>query len=91
MSDVTEKLGMSRETLVALALLLGCDYVPKGVPGVGKVHAMQLVRQLEGKDVLKRFQNWSKEPSSSGEKCFVPDVRSYSSVVTIIEYIVLKE
>ncbi|PIK50889.1 Flap endonuclease GEN-like 1 [Apostichopus japonicus] len=91
MSDVTEKLGMSRETLVALALLLGCDYVPKGVPGVGKVHAMQLVRQLEGKDVLKRFQNWSKEPSSSGEKCFVPDVRSNSSVVTIIEYIVLKE
>ncbi|XP_071850698.1 uncharacterized protein [Apostichopus japonicus] len=65
MSDVTEKLGMSRETLVALALLLGCDYVPKGVPGVGKVHAMQLVRQLEGKDVLKRFQNWSKEPSFS--------------------------
>lgn len=66
MKDITEQLGMSRNTLVALALLLGCDYVPKGVPGVGKVHAVQLVQRLAGRDILKRFQSWSKE-TSEGE------------------------
>jgi flap endonuclease GEN len=33
MCDIEEKLDLDREKMVALALLVGCDYVPKGVPG----------------------------------------------------------
>jgi len=41
MSDISEQLGLDRECLVALAILLGCDYLPKGVPGVGRDLAMK--------------------------------------------------
>lgn len=31
------KLGMNRHNMIALGLLLGCDYAPKGVVGIGVV------------------------------------------------------
>ena len=54
MDDVEQVLGLSREKLVAMALLLGCDYMPQGVPGVGRDLAGKLMRALAGVDVLKR-------------------------------------
>ena len=54
MSDIEEELGMDREGLVALGLLLGCDYVPKGVPGIGYANAIKLMETLRGRRVLKR-------------------------------------
>lgn len=41
--------------MIALALLLGCDYVPTGVPGVGKETAVKLFTALPGADLLNRF------------------------------------
>ena len=55
MSDIEEVLGMDREGLVALGLLLGCDYVPKGVPGIGYANAIKLMETLRGRRVLKRY------------------------------------
>ena len=42
MSRVRAELGLSRSALVALALLLGCDYCPGGVPGVGGQSALSI-------------------------------------------------
>ncbi|KAG7251819.1 hypothetical protein CRUP_023971, partial [Coryphaenoides rupestris] len=38
-SRVQSELHLSRENLVGLAILLGCDYIPKGIPGVGSAKA----------------------------------------------------
>ncbi|XP_058035066.1 flap endonuclease GEN homolog 1 isoform X1 [Ahaetulla prasina] len=57
-ADIEEKLGCSRESLIGLAILLGCDYLPKGVPGVGKEKALKLVKTLKGQSLLQRFESW---------------------------------
>ncbi|XP_060643316.2 flap endonuclease GEN homolog 1 isoform X1 [Anolis sagrei] len=57
-SAIEEKLGCSRESLIGLAILLGCDYLPKGVPGVGKEQALRLISTLKGQSLLQRFEYW---------------------------------
>ncbi|XP_041495342.1 flap endonuclease GEN homolog 1 [Microtus oregoni] len=64
-SSIKSKLGLDRDTLVGLAVLLGCDYLPKGVPGVGKEQALKLLRILKGQSLLQRFNQWIEEPCSS--------------------------
>ncbi|KAG6935812.1 GEN1, Holliday junction 5' flap endonuclease [Chelydra serpentina] len=58
MSSIKEKLGCDRESLIGLAILLGCDYLPKGVPGVGKEQALKLIETLHGQSLLQRFDQW---------------------------------
>ncbi|NXS11215.1 GEN endonuclease, partial [Neodrepanis coruscans] len=58
MSSIKEKLGCDRESLIGLAVLLGCDYLPKGVPGVGKEQALKLIATLRGQNLLQRFEQW---------------------------------
>ncbi|CAL8315854.1 unnamed protein product [Lota lota] len=60
-SRVQSELHLSRENLVGLAILLGCDYIPKGIPGVGKEHALKLMRTLKGQTLLQRFRQWREE------------------------------
>lgn len=48
------KYNLDRRKLVALALLLGCDY-SKGVPGIGKETAMKLLNELDCDDILQRY------------------------------------
>ncbi|XP_027711408.1 flap endonuclease GEN homolog 1 isoform X2 [Vombatus ursinus] len=54
MSSIKKELGLDRDSLIGLAVLLGCDYLPKGVPGVGKEQALKLVRALDGQSLLQR-------------------------------------
>ncbi|NXS93184.1 GEN endonuclease, partial [Jacana jacana] len=61
MSSVKEKLGCDRESLIGLAVLLGCDYLPKGVPGVGKEQALKLIGTLRGQNLLQRFEQWKEQ------------------------------
>ncbi|NXB00007.1 GEN endonuclease, partial [Cnemophilus loriae] len=61
MSSIKEKLGCDRESLIGLAVLLGCDYLPKGVPGVGKEQALKLIGTLRGQNLLQRFQQWKEQ------------------------------
>ncbi|XP_035224511.1 flap endonuclease GEN-like isoform X2 [Stegodyphus dumicola] len=51
------KLHLNQRKLVALALLLGCDYF-KGVPGIGKDAAVKLLFELQDTDILQRFKDW---------------------------------
>jgi len=41
-----KEVGLSRERIVVMALLLGCDYTPGGVTGVGK------------ENIIRLFQHW---------------------------------
>ncbi|NXO15636.1 GEN endonuclease, partial [Oriolus oriolus] len=61
MSSIEEKLGCDRESLIGLAVLLGCDYLPKGVPGVGKEQALKLIETLRGQNLLQRFEQWKEQ------------------------------
>ncbi|NXP36865.1 GEN endonuclease, partial [Leiothrix lutea] len=61
MSSIKEKLSCDRESLIGLAVLLGCDYLPKGVPGVGKEQALKLIETLKGQNLLQRFEQWKEQ------------------------------
>lgn len=73
MDDIEIQLGYNRESLIALALLLGCDYDQKGIPGVGKEMACKFLHEMNEqneKKVLERLRSWSNyrfKPSQSGK------------------------
>ncbi|KAE8286808.1 Flap endonuclease GEN-like protein 1 [Larimichthys crocea] len=60
-SRVQTELQLSRENLVGLAIFLGCDYIPKGIPGVGREQALRLIQTLKGQTLLQRFIQWKVE------------------------------
>ena len=69
MPDIEKHLGMSRDNLIAIALLLGCDYLPDGVPGVGRETVVKLLNESRGVNLLQRFSEWkSPKFDSSGLK-----------------------
>lgn len=45
---------LNRENLVGLAVLLGCDYLPQGVPQVGKIKAMELIQNIKPDNLVQR-------------------------------------
>ncbi|XP_056311135.1 flap endonuclease GEN homolog 1 [Danio aesculapii] len=66
-SRAQEELGLCRETLVGLAVLLGCDYMPKGIAGVGKEQTLKLIHSLRGQTLLQKFSEWSSGASGDSE------------------------
>lgn len=50
--DVTRELGLGREELIQLALLLGSDYT-EGISGIGIVNAVEVVRAFKGVEGMK--------------------------------------
>ena len=60
---IAERLGLNREHLTLMALLLGSDYTP-GVTGVGIVHAAEILSAFPGMDGLRRFKAWVDAPES---------------------------
>ena len=57
LSDLSRELGLDRDTLIRLAYLLGSDYT-EGLPGVGPVVAMELLKEFRGRDGLHKFKEW---------------------------------
>ena len=55
MADIELTLGLTQENLVALGILLGCDFLPKGVPGVGREMCLKLINSLPSVNVLERY------------------------------------
>ncbi|XP_077971579.1 flap endonuclease GEN homolog 1-like isoform X2 [Styela clava] len=60
MDDIEKNMSLNQRDLIALGLLLGCDYFPKGVTGVGTAQAMKLISSFQGRDSLKVFDSWRK-------------------------------
>lgn len=56
--DIENQIKLNRRHLVAFALLVGCDYLPKGVPKIGVETTLKLFKILGEKDALSRFQEW---------------------------------
>ncbi|BBN04400.1 holliday junction resolvase GEN1/YEN1 [Marchantia polymorpha subsp. ruderalis] len=66
--DIEASMGLRRNHLVALALLIGCDYMPEGVAGVGCANAFQLIRSFPESEILDRLRAWGRgEGPSEGE------------------------
>ncbi|XP_068751960.1 flap endonuclease GEN homolog 1-like isoform X3 [Montipora capricornis] len=61
MDDIERDLSLNRDNLVAFAVLVGCDYLPQGVQGVGKKKAMELISTVNHSSLLDRFDEWTKE------------------------------
>lgn len=56
-AEIESELGLGRENLVTLGMLLGSDYTA-GVAGVGVVNALEVVRAFGGFEGMKRFYEW---------------------------------
>lgn len=67
LTDLERELGLDRDTLVRLAYLLGSDYV-EGLPGVGPVVAMELLKEFPGEDGLHKFKQWWLKVQSGKDK-----------------------
>jgi DNA excision repair protein ERCC-5 len=67
LADFARELGIDRENLVHLAYLLGSDYVD-GLPGVGPVVAMELLKEFPGGDCLHKFRDWWQRVQSGRDK-----------------------
>ncbi|XP_056098805.1 flap endonuclease GEN homolog 1 [Rhinichthys klamathensis goyatoka] len=67
MCSVRDDLGLSRDTLVGLAIFLGCDYIPKGVAGVGREHTLKLIHSLKGQTLLQKLDEWRSHRAERSE------------------------
>ncbi|KAM3183042.1 hypothetical protein ACTXT7_011134 [Hymenolepis weldensis] len=56
---VSTRVGLCRQSLVLLSLVLGCDYWPQGVPGVGPVSAGRILAQVDINEALNRLSKGS--------------------------------
>ncbi|KAM5253708.1 flap endonuclease GEN homolog 1 isoform 1-T5 [Hipposideros larvatus] len=79
-SSIRSNLGLDRDALVGLAILLGCDYLPKGVPGVGKEQALKLLQILKGQSLLQRFTQWNEDSCYSNQQPLVIKKLAHCSV-----------
>jgi DNA excision repair protein ERCC-5 len=63
LTDLSRELDMERDQLIRLAYLLGSDYVD-GLPGVGPVIAMEILKEFPGADGLHKFKEWWRKVQS---------------------------
>ncbi|RDX72864.1 DNA repair protein UVH3, partial [Mucuna pruriens] len=61
MEDIEKELGLTREKLICMALLLGSDYT-EGVSGIGIVNAIEVVNAFPEEDGLLKFRQWVESP-----------------------------
>ncbi|KAK2994095.1 hypothetical protein RJ640_024359, partial [Escallonia rubra] len=64
MKDIENELGLTREKLIRMALLLGSDYT-EGVSGIGIVNAIEVVNAFPEEDGLQKFREWIESPDPS--------------------------
>lgn len=74
MQEIITKLGLDRQKLIHLAMLLGSDYTD-GVKGVGIVNATEIINAFPGEDGLQRLREWvySAEPDMEPSLPSYPD------------------
>lgn len=61
LNDILEKLGISRNQLIIIGMLIGTDYNPGGVAGFGPKRALEVVKEKQSlREVLKEV-SWESE------------------------------
>ncbi|WVZ55906.1 hypothetical protein U9M48_006507 [Paspalum notatum var. saurae] len=61
MKDIESELGLTRQQLIRMALLLGSDYT-EGISGIGIVNAIEVVHAFPEEDGLQKFKEWIESP-----------------------------
>ncbi|KAF3597065.1 hypothetical protein DY000_02025713 [Brassica cretica] len=61
MKDIEKELGLSRDKIIRMAMLLGSDYT-EGISGVGIVNAIEVVTAFPEDDGLQKFREWVESP-----------------------------
>ncbi|WCJ20931.1 DNA repair protein UVH3 [Euphorbia peplus] len=61
MKDIEKELGLTREKLIRMALLLGSDYT-EGISGIGIVNAIEVVNAFPEEEGLQIFREWIESP-----------------------------
>ncbi len=61
LEKILKELDISREQLVALAILVGTDYNPGGVPGIGPKRALSMVKKSKNIEDVFRDIKWEFE------------------------------
>ncbi|GAU13075.1 hypothetical protein TSUD_173750, partial [Trifolium subterraneum] len=61
MGDIEKELGLTREKLIRMALLLGSDYT-EGVSGIGIVNAVEVINAFPEEDGFLKFRQWVESP-----------------------------
>ncbi|KQK23032.1 DNA repair protein UVH3 isoform X1 [Brachypodium distachyon] len=61
MKDIESELGLTRDQLIRMALLLGSDYT-EGISGIGIVNAIEVVHAFSEEDGLQKFREWIESP-----------------------------
>lgn len=56
--DVFEALGITREKLVWMGIMVGTDYDPGGIEGIGPKTALKLARRYDSFDALMEDEKW---------------------------------
>ncbi|XP_011652266.1 DNA repair protein UVH3 isoform X2 [Cucumis sativus] len=64
MKDIEHELGLNRDKLIQMALLLGSDYT-EGVSGIGIVNAVEVMNAFPEEDGLHKFKEWIESPDPS--------------------------
>ncbi|KAJ0982653.1 hypothetical protein J5N97_010908 [Dioscorea zingiberensis] len=64
MKDIESELGLTREKLIRMALLLGSDYT-EGVSGIGIVNAIEVLQAFPEEYGLQKFREWLESPDPS--------------------------
>jgi 5'-3' exonuclease len=47
MGRINEELGLTRKTMVAMAMIVGCDYDEEGIRNIGIEKAQELIREFQ--------------------------------------------
>ncbi|KAG2261328.1 hypothetical protein Bca52824_068407 [Brassica carinata] len=61
MKDIEKELGLSRDKIIRMAMLLGSDYT-EGISGIGIVNAIEVVTAFPEDDGLQKFREWVESP-----------------------------
>jgi len=52
--EIEEQLGLTQDHLIAMALILGCDYGLVGIKGIGKERALEVMQSWPGCNPLEK-------------------------------------
>ncbi|CAJ2669787.1 DNA repair protein UVH3 isoform X4 [Trifolium pratense] len=64
LEDIEKELGLTREKLIRMALLLGSDYT-EGVSGIGIVNAIEVINAFPEEDGFLKFRQWVESPDAT--------------------------
>lgn len=71
LSENLNNLGISQNQLIALAMIVGTDYNPKGIKGIGPKNALKLVKQYKSDfDLLFKEVKWNDSFDFSWEEVY---------------------